>query len=336
MHGSGSTALYTFLSLLSFAEFFGRVEAQRSLTPSADPFTTIPCPGAIACPTCRAGSTTSITTPPSDCPYCTCVTSTPTPTPTTTTFTPPIACPATYIPCRCSTGYTVSSPAPCSCTCLPVVSPVTARFTPLPTSTAKATATSTSTSTFTLPCLPTYIPCRCSAGYTATTPAPCTCSCVPTSTPTTTTSPSSTSTSTFTLPCLPTYVPCRCSTGFTATTPAPCTCSCVPTSTTPSPSSTTVSAPTQTVWGQCGGSLWTGPTACATGTTCQYYNEWYSEHSILFPQIWSSHADVPYLMCRSMRPLTNDIVPVEGITPVRNYPYIQSRYASLSGSLEQL
>lgn len=35
--------------------------------------------------------------------------------------------------------------------------------------------------------------------------------------------------------------------------------------------------PTQTHWGQCGGTGWTGPTVCATGYTCQYSNPWYSQ-----------------------------------------------------------
>ncbi|PKS08681.1 hypothetical protein jhhlp_004734 [Lomentospora prolificans] len=31
----------------------------------------------------------------------------------------------------------------------------------------------------------------------------------------------------------------------------------------------------QTVWGQCGGIGWTGPTTCVTGTYCKHYNDWY-------------------------------------------------------------
>jgi hypothetical protein len=30
-------------------------------------------------------------------------------------------------------------------------------------------------------------------------------------------------------------------------------------------------------WGQCGGNNWTGPTACAAGTTCKVQNPWYSQ-----------------------------------------------------------
>ncbi|KAL2259101.1 hypothetical protein VTK26DRAFT_7353 [Humicola hyalothermophila] len=30
-------------------------------------------------------------------------------------------------------------------------------------------------------------------------------------------------------------------------------------------------------WGQCGGSGWTGPTCCESGTTCQAQNQWYSQ-----------------------------------------------------------
>lgn len=36
-------------------------------------------------------------------------------------------------------------------------------------------------------------------------------------------------------------------------------------------------ASTQTEWGQCGGSGWTGPTACAAGLTCSFANPWYSQ-----------------------------------------------------------
>jgi len=30
-------------------------------------------------------------------------------------------------------------------------------------------------------------------------------------------------------------------------------------------------------WGQCGGSGWTGPTCCESGSTCTYNNQWYSQ-----------------------------------------------------------
>ncbi|KDQ16044.1 carbohydrate-binding module family 1 protein [Botryobasidium botryosum FD-172 SS1] len=42
---------------------------------------------------------------------------------------------------------------------------------------------------------------------------------------------------------------------------------------------TTTSAPTatQTKYGQCGGIGWTGPTACASGSTCKVSNEYYSQ-----------------------------------------------------------
>ena len=32
----------------------------------------------------------------------------------------------------------------------------------------------------------------------------------------------------------------------------------------------------QAVYGQCGGSSWTGATTCATGSTCVYQNAYYS------------------------------------------------------------
>jgi endoglucanase len=37
------------------------------------------------------------------------------------------------------------------------------------------------------------------------------------------------------------------------------------------------SGATQTIYGQCGGSGWTGPTACASGSTCKQQNQWYSQ-----------------------------------------------------------
>ncbi|KAF3385637.1 Endoglucanase-5 [Penicillium rolfsii] len=40
---------------------------------------------------------------------------------------------------------------------------------------------------------------------------------------------------------------------------------------------TSVSTGTQTIYGQCGGSGWTGPTACASGSTCKQQNQWYSQ-----------------------------------------------------------
>jgi cellulose 1,4-beta-cellobiosidase len=51
--------------------------------------------------------------------------------------------------------------------------------------------------------------------------------------------------------------------------------------TTSNPGGTTTSAPptgpTQVKYGQCGGQTWTGPTVCASGTTCQVLNPFYSQ-----------------------------------------------------------
>lgn len=51
------------------------------------------------------------------------------------------------------------------------------------------------------------------------------------------------------------------------------------TSSSPPTTTTTTSAPaaTQTKYGQCGGQGWTGPTACASGSTCQTSNPYYSQ-----------------------------------------------------------
>ena len=31
------------------------------------------------------------------------------------------------------------------------------------------------------------------------------------------------------------------------------------------------------IYGQCGGKDWTGPKTCETGTTCVYFNDYYSQ-----------------------------------------------------------
>lgn len=49
------------------------------------------------------------------------------------------------------------------------------------------------------------------------------------------------------------------------------------TTTQPSTTTTTTSGGTQTIYGQCGGSGWTGPTTCASGSTCNVQNQWYSQ-----------------------------------------------------------
>jgi hypothetical protein len=51
------------------------------------------------------------------------------------------------------------------------------------------------------------------------------------------------------------------------------------TTTASQPSTTTAptAGTTQSKWGQCGGSGWTGPTACASGSTCSSANPWYSQ-----------------------------------------------------------
>lgn len=52
------------------------------------------------------------------------------------------------------------------------------------------------------------------------------------------------------------------------------------TSTTTTRTSTTTTASssgTAPIYGQCGGQNWTGPTTCASGSTCVYSNAWYSQ-----------------------------------------------------------
>ncbi|KAK9575175.1 hypothetical protein V6Z92_010027 [Aspergillus fumigatus] len=66
------------------------------------------------------------------------------------------------------------------------------------------------------------------------------------------------------------------------TSPAPTTSvpsgSSVPvTSNTAAPLPTAAPGGTQTVYGQCGGQNWTGPTVCASGATCKTWNPYYSQ-----------------------------------------------------------
>jgi hypothetical protein len=57
------------------------------------------------------------------------------------------------------------------------------------------------------------------------------------------------------------------------------------TTTSTSPTTTITSAPTittsvggiQSLWGQCGGSGYAGPTICATGAACSTQNPWYAQ-----------------------------------------------------------
>ncbi|KAM0115380.1 Endoglucanase-5 [Aspergillus fumigatus] len=49
------------------------------------------------------------------------------------------------------------------------------------------------------------------------------------------------------------------------------------TTTTETTTTTTTGGATQTLYGQCGGSGWTGPTACASGATCKVLNPYYSQ-----------------------------------------------------------
>ncbi|KAF9444923.1 carbohydrate-binding module family 1 protein, partial [Macrolepiota fuliginosa MF-IS2] len=63
--------------------------------------------------------------------------------------------------------------------------------------------------------------------------------------------------------------------GSGATTTAGSTTTTPTTST--STSTSTAAGATQTKWGQCGGQGWTGPTVCASGSTCTASNEYYSQ-----------------------------------------------------------
>ncbi|KAJ8520534.1 hypothetical protein ONZ45_g2689 [Pleurotus djamor] len=69
-------------------------------------------------------------------------------------------------------------------------------------------------------------------------------------------------------------------TGGSGSSSAPAPSSAPVSSSSSTPSSTSTSsapAATQTKYGQCGGSGWTGPTVCASGSTCTFSNAWYSQ-----------------------------------------------------------
>lgn len=67
----------------------------------------------------------------------------------------------------------------------------------------------------------------------------------------------------------------------TTTTANPGVSTTLRTSTSTSTSAQVTAPPTggdaQTKYGQCGGSGWTGPTACAAGSSCSVLNDWYSQ-----------------------------------------------------------
>ncbi|KAG8980399.1 hypothetical protein FRC05_006030 [Tulasnella sp. 425] len=87
-----------------------------------------------------------------------------------------------------------------------------------------------------------------------------------TTTTTTTTSPTSTKTSTTTS-----------STKTSSTSSTSSTTTSKTTTTTTTTTTTSAAGPTQTKYGQCGGNGYSGPTVCASGSTCKYSNDWYSQ-----------------------------------------------------------
>jgi len=85
--------------------------------------------------------------------------------------------------------------------------------------------------------------------------------------PATTTAGSTTSTK------LPTSTSSTLSTTIISTSSKPITSTSTSSSSKASSTSTSVSP----IYGQCGGQGWSGPTACASGSTCTYSNAWYSQ-----------------------------------------------------------
>merc|ERR1711896_53191 len=74
--------------------------------------------------------------------------------------------------------------------------------------------------------------------------------------------------------------PCDCS-GSPATTAAPTTATTTTSATTAAPTTATTTSQSSGscsgVWAQCGGRSWTGPTCCASGNTCKFWHQWYSQ-----------------------------------------------------------
>ncbi|KAK4152481.1 glycosyl hydrolase family 61-domain-containing protein [Chaetomidium leptoderma] len=67
------------------------------------------------------------------------------------------------------------------------------------------------------------------------------------------------------------------SSSSSSSTPAPGTTLRTSTSVAPPVTTTPPAGNTQTKYGQCGGSGWTGPTACAAGSSCNELNAWYAQ-----------------------------------------------------------
>ncbi|KAF9889627.1 hypothetical protein FE257_007135 [Aspergillus nanangensis] len=69
----------------------------------------------------------------------------------------------------------------------------------------------------------------------------------------------------------------RTTTGATTLTTTTTTKATTTTTTAAATTTTGGSSGTQTLYGQCGGSGWTGPTVCVSGATCSVQNAWYSQ-----------------------------------------------------------
>ncbi|CAL1705115.1 unnamed protein product [Somion occarium] len=54
-------------------------------------------------------------------------------------------------------------------------------------------------------------------------------------------------------------------------------CPLRPSTTAPATTTTSANGATQTAYGQCGGTGWTGPTSCAAGFTCTKYSDYYAQ-----------------------------------------------------------
>ncbi|KIJ23444.1 carbohydrate-binding module family 1 protein [Sphaerobolus stellatus SS14] len=167
-------------------------------------------------------------------------------------------CPVPSI--SCSPGSTFTTTSQGACLNWPIcVSPTSTTITSAPTSTSTVSAGYCPVSTS-----------SCSAGSTSSTTSIGDCLNVPvcvSTTPTTVTTVAPTTTNP-TAYCPVPSISCAASATLTTTTQGNCVNwpVCVPTQT-----------PTQIKYGQCGGIGWSGPTVCASGSTCKVSNPYFSQ-----------------------------------------------------------
>ncbi|KIJ32297.1 carbohydrate-binding module family 1 protein [Sphaerobolus stellatus SS14] len=221
------------------------------------------CPVPFPTSSCSPGSTWTTTSSGSCLNWPVCSLAEPTTISTTITSTVTATGTAGYCPVpsiSCSPGSTFTTTSQGACLNWPIcVSPTSTTITSVPTSTSTVSAGYCPVSTS-----------SCSAGSTSSTTSIGDCLNVPvcvSTTPTTVTTVAPTTTNP-TAYCPVPSISCAASATLTTTTQGNCVNwpVCVPTQT-----------PTQIKYGQCGGIGWSGPTVCASGSTCKVSNPYFSQ-----------------------------------------------------------